>query len=225
MERLLSFARERAEAIDALISEITSGIRIDCGEGCAYCCYGVPLWVRMVELYHLFDALNRLPAKGRRKIATRLRNYEKEYSYLARIQGYLPESPLEDRVLDVERLGAICGLGMNEIPCPFLSEEKSCMVYEARPSMCRLTLFPDRRVCGKDWENPLAFIWKNEIAPFIERLREKFYPRWKMELDRLRRSYPDLDLSRLEREMVFLPKHFRFDPVRGAFRLRVPYSP
>ena len=221
MDRLLSLAIQRVKAIDSVVEELASEIRIDCAKGCAYCCYGVPLWVRAVELYHLLDALNSLSIKERKTIARRLREYEREYEESARMQGYLPQSPIREEELDINRLGAICGLGMNEVPCPFLnSEDSSCMVYEARPSMCRLTLFSDREVCRKDWENPIAFIWKNEIEPFQRKLREKFLQRWKEHLKALQNEYPDLDISALERTFYFLPAHLSFDPVKKRFRLR-----
>ena len=225
MDRLLSFAEDRARVIDSIISEITSDLRLGCGKGCTYCCYGVPLWVRTVEAFHLLEALNKLPIKDRRVIASRLRRYEREYLEAAQAQGYMPESPVPEEALDVDKLGLICGLGMNEVPCPFLSEDGSCSVYEARPSMCRLTLFSDREVCRRDWENPLAFVWKSEIAPFIDRIKGEFHRRWNVELKKLQGIYPELNLSRLEGEMLFLPKHLRFDPVGKVFRLKAPYNP
>ncbi len=226
MEILVSFADKRGKSMDALIAEISSKEKIDCGKGCAYCCYGVPLWVRAVELYHLLDALNSLSIRERRAIAKRLREYEREYRDSARVQGYLPESPAEEGSLDVERLGAICGLGMNDVPCPFLDlEDSSCMVYGARPSMCRLTLFSDREVCRKDWENPIAFIWKNEIEPFQRRLKEKFLKRWEESLKRLGSEYLELDVYALEKTLYFLPSHLSFDPVKKRFKLRAVSNP
>ncbi len=225
MEELFRLAEERAEIIDKIISDITSDLRIDCGEGCVYCCYGVPLWIRLVEAYHILHALNKLPIKERKEIASRLRVYRKEYEISAEREGYRPESPTYEERLDVERLGLVCGLGMNEIPCPFLSEEGRCKVYKARPSMCRLTLFSDRNVCRRDWENPLSFIWSREIAPFIEEVKGRFQKRWSAELKRLQEKYPDLDILRLEKEMIFLPYHLSLDPLKKTFKLKVSYSP
>jgi len=225
MDKLLLLARERAKLIDSILSEIAQDLKIDCGRGCTYCCYGVPLWVKTIEAIHLLEALNGLPLKDRKIAASRLRDYEKEYTRIAQMQGYTPRSPIQEEALDVEKLGLVCGLGMNETPCPFLWEDGSCRVYEARPSMCRLTLFHDREVCRRDWENPLAFVWKNEIAPFTEGIKRKFYRRWNSALRELQAKYPDLDLVRLESEILFLPRHLKFDPVKKVFRLRASYSP
>lgn len=225
MDRLLSLAEDRAKVIDSIISEITSGLKVDCGKGCVYCCYGVPLWVKTIEAFHILHALNRLPIRERKSVASEIRRYRREYKRAADMQGYTLESPVPEIALDTEKLGLICGLGMNDIPCPFLSGDGGCRIYEARPSMCRLTLFYDREICRRDWENPLAFVWKNDIAPFIENVKEEFHRRWNVELDKLRREYPEVDLSRLEGEVLFLPEHLRFDPFRKTFKLSVAYNP
>jgi len=220
MDRLLSFARERAKAIDSLISETAGSLKVDCGKGCTYCCYGVPLWVRGVEIYLLLDALNGLPVRQRKEIASRLKGYERDYRESASQQGYLVEGPLPEDQLDVDKLGLVCGLGMNEIPCPFLSEDGLCRIYDARPSMCRLTLFYDREVCRKDWENPIAFIWKNEIEPFQRKVKEEFLARWRWRVRELAKEYPDLDVESLEGTCYFVPRHLSFDPVKRVFKLR-----
>ncbi len=221
MERILSFARERAKLIDLILSEATSEVRIDCGKGCTYCCYGVPLWVRGVEVFHLLEGVNNLSIKQRKEIATRLRKYYREYRSSAQLQDYNPSSPLREGELDIERIGNVCGLGMNEVPCPFLDPaDGACTVYGERPSMCRLTLFSDREVCRKDWENPLAFIWKNEIQPFQQKIRERFFKRWREGMAELARRYPDIQVRELEETLYFLPMHLSFDPVKKRFKLR-----
>ncbi len=182
--------------------------------------------MKLVEAFHLLLVLNSLPAKERRRIHKDLVRYKRLYKEEAKRAGYDPESPLNEEELNTEKLGLICGLGMNEVPCPFLStEEGECKVYSARPSMCRLTFFEDAEVCRRDWENPIAFLWKNEIAPFIERVREAFNKRWELELERLKSEFPKVDVHTLERKLVFLPDHLRFDPVKGRFYLRGVCSP
>ncbi len=221
MDRILSFARERAELIDLILSELTSEVKIDCGKGCTYCCYGVPLWVRGVEIFQILDALNNLTIKERREIASRLRDYHKDYLSSAGMQGYNPESPLREAELDIDKLGVVCGLGMNEVPCPFLNTgEGTCKIYYARPSMCRLTVFSDREVCRKDWENPIAFIWKNEIEPFQRNIKEKFFRRWRECLEELEEKYSDIGVRELEDTIYFLPVHLSFDPVKKRFKVR-----
>lgn len=214
------YARERARRLDTVLGEMTADLELACKKGCAYCCFGVPLWVRLVEGFHILSTLNAMPLKERKVFAKRLKEYEREYFSVAEELGYELKSPAEEEDIDTGRLGAVCGLGMNETPCPFLKEDV-CGVYEARPSMCRLTLFKDDRVCRMDWENPLAFLWKREIEPFIEGIRERFRLRWARELAQLQEDFPELDVFFLERSFIFLPKHLRFDAVKKAFRLRV----
>ncbi|MDQ7082354.1 MAG: YkgJ family cysteine cluster protein [Aquificota bacterium] len=82
---------------------------------------------------------------------------------------------------------------MNEIPCPFLDKGSgSCRVYQARPLMCRLTLYKDRNTCEEDWKNPLSFLWRREISPFIEGIKNEFHRRWSTELRSLEEEFPTL---------------------------------
>ncbi|MDQ7082036.1 MAG: YkgJ family cysteine cluster protein [Aquificota bacterium] len=132
--------------------------------------------------------------------------------------GYRPKSPVKEEDLDTEKLGIIGGLAMNEVPCPFLSEERTCEVYGERPIMCRLTLFSDREVCRKDWENPLAFLWRNEIYPFIEDIKVRFLPVFRREMEKIRvgLGVPES----WEKDIVFITDWLRFDPVKKVFYIR-----
>ncbi len=219
---MFKYAAERSRRLDRVISEVTARVKIACRKGCTYCCYGVPLWVRIVEAFHILSDLNSLPIKDRKVVAQNLRIYAKAYRQEAKRHGYELKSPVPEDMLDSEKLGLICGLGMNEVPCPFLNtEEGTCRVYGSRPSMCRLTLFSDSDLCRKDWENPLAFIWRNQIAPFIEEIRDAFQTRWRSEIRDLQREFPQLNLYDLERWVLFLPDHLRFDPVKRTFSLSI----
>lgn len=220
--REVEYAERRFSLAEALIRESVSDLRIDCGKGCAYCCYGVTLWVPRIEALALVNFLNKLPLKVRKEIASRLRDYGKRYREEASSVGYDLRSPASESNLDVEKLGLIGGLHMNEVPCPFLNlSDLSCAVYEVRPLLCRLTLFPDREICRKDWENPLSFIWKQEIAPFVDRIKERFFGRWRLKLSELQKSYPELDFGKLEREFIFLGEALRLDPVKKIFKINV----
>ncbi|NPA40662.1 MAG: hypothetical protein GXO18_00095 [Aquificae bacterium] len=220
MEPKLEYAKERVRVLEKILKDVIEGVPVDCSKGCAYCCYGVTLWIKEPEAVLLVDYLNSLPLKERKEIAKRLKKYGRIYQEEARRVGYLPSSPIPEERLDVDRLGLIGGLGMNEVPCPFLKEDKSCSVYEARPGMCRLTLFRDKEVCRRDWENPLGFVWKNEIAPFIEEIRGRFYARWKLALVELGRRFPELDTESLEERVGFITYWLRFDPVKKVFKLK-----
>ena len=218
MEALLEYARLRSERADALISEITGDKVIACGRGCAYCCYGVTLWLRKIEVLFLAYALNRKRPKERASYATRLRKYRDIYEKESERVGYRPRSPVREEDLNTEKLGVIGGLGMNDIPCPFLSEEKTCEVYNERPLMCRLTLFRDREVCRRDWENPLAFLWRNEIYPFIEEIKARFLPAFRRETGMIREKLGVPESW--ETDMVFITDWLRFDPVKKVFYIK-----
>ncbi|MDQ7082355.1 MAG: hypothetical protein Q9N34_04840 [Aquificota bacterium] len=67
---LLRYAQERGRRADALIEEIANGKEIACREGCSFCCFGVPLWVKPPEALQIAHALNKLPIRERREIAS-----------------------------------------------------------------------------------------------------------------------------------------------------------
>ncbi len=219
---LLRYAQERLRRADALIDEITKEKEIACGKGCNFCCFGVPLWVKPPEALQIAHTLNKLPIRERKEIASRLSAYRREYREQSRSAGYEPASPIREEELNVEKLGIVCGLGMNDVPCPFLDQESgSCRVYEARPLMCRLTLYRDRGICEEDWKNPISFLWKKEISPFIEGIKTEFHKKWSAELRKMEENFPQLDIAYLEGYVLLLPEHLRFDPIRKSFRLKL----
>ena len=219
-DRVLLYVRELTRRRDALISEILKEFDIACGEGCAFCCYGVPLWVKLPEALLITEALNELPIKDRKSIHSRLRKYARAYEQGAKNVGYAPDSPIHESELDRDRVSLICGLEIKDIPCPLLGEESLCQVYGARPLMCRLTVFKDRNICEKDWREPLSFLWKNEIEPFIGRVKEEFFRKWSREERELRDIFSDLPLESLESLLFFLPSHLRFDPIKKSFKFK-----
>ncbi len=221
MEEEKAYALKRAELMDGIVEEIKGSLPVDCSRGCAYCCYGVTLWIRRSEAILMWSFLNDLPIRERKRLAKSLREYERVYTEEARKVNYTPSQPIPEALLDTDKLGIIGGLGMNEVPCPFLdTQTKECLIYEARPGMCRLTLFKDREVCRRDWENPLSFLWKNEILPFIEGVKDRFYKRWGSALRDLAREFPRIDVEDMEGRVAFVTYWIRFDPVKKTFKLR-----
>jgi len=214
-----TYARERASLIEELLREIIENTKIDCHKGCVYCCYGVTLWIKRAEAVLLVDFLNRLPLRDRKEIWSNLKKYATLYEEEAKRVGYMPQSPVKEEKLDIEKLGVIGGLGMNEVPCPFLKESGECRVYEARPDMCRLMVYKDSSLCKRDWESPLSFVWKNEIAPFVEGIREKFHSRWMLRKASLSEKFPEIDIASMEDEVGFITHLVRFDPVKKIFKL------
>ncbi len=220
MEREGEYLQRRREAFNSILRKILETTRVDCNKGCAYCCYGVTLWLRKVEAQTLVEFMNCLPLKERKRLAVRLREYEKTYREEAKRNGYAYEGPLDEEDLQLEKLSLIGGLAMNEVPCPFLREDSTCSVYDARPDMCRLMVSPSKELCKKDWENPLSLIWRKDIAPFVEEIRSRFRSQWSLHLLRLRREFPDLEADKMENKVAFIGYWIRFDPVRKVFKLR-----
>ncbi len=215
-----SYVQERLKVREGILRTILEEVPVACSKGCVYCCYGVTLWLKRPEALVLVEYLNGLSLKERKRVAKKLKEYERIYRQEAQKVGYDPPSPLPETALNTEKLGLIGGLGMNDVPCPFLSEDRTCAVYEARPDMCRLMLFRDSEVCRADWEDPMRLIWQREIAPFVERIRERFASKWSLAVIKLQKKYPELDLKSLEEEVGFITHWIRFDPVKKLFRFR-----
>ncbi len=220
----LEYVKERARLMDLVLGEVTEELSVGCSRGCAYCCYGVTLWIRRSEALLILDFLNRLPLRKRKVFRDRLRAYERVYREEAERVGYSPEPPLREGELDLGKLELIGGLGMNEVPCPFLEESGECGIYAVRPDMCRIMAYRDAEACRRDWENPLSLVWKSEIAPFVEEIREKFYSRWRLRLPELGRRFPGVDPDRWEGDIGFVTYWLRFDLVKKRFSDRVVCS-
>lgn len=168
-DRKLIYALERAKILEDLISSELEKRSIACHKGCPYCCYGVTLWITQAEALLISHYLNSLPLKKRKKLYKRLKDYVKAYREEARNFGLREERPVPKEKLDMETLGKVSALGLKDVPCPFLNTETlSCEIYPARPDMCRFTVYSDDKVCKQDWEDPLRFLWRDKILPFIE---------------------------------------------------------
>ncbi len=207
--------KERDALSERILEEIKKDLSVACEKGCVYCCYGVTLWVRLSEARCIVSFANELPIKRRKELSNRLGRYHRIYKKESQQAGYTPEPVVKEGELDIEKLSMIGSLGMNEVPCPFLNTQSGeCEIYEARPLMCRLTMSKDKELCKKDWENPISFTWKNEVEPFIDRIKQRFFPRWSIELTRIGADPEE------ETTMVFLPAIMRLDPLKKVFKLR-----
>ena len=218
-DRELAYALERAKILEELISSELEKRSVACHEGCPYCCYGVTLWITRAEALLISYYLNSLPLKKRKELYKRLKDYAKAYRKEARNFSLMEEGPVHKEELDTEALGKISALGLKDVPCPFLNAKAlSCEIYPARPDMCRFTVYSDDKVCKQDWEDPLRFLWRDKILPFIEEVKESLSPKLNLRLTMLRSRYGDLDLFSLEETVAFITRWIRFDPVRKSFR-------
>lgn len=218
-DRELAYALERVKILEELISSELEKRSVACHEGCPYCCYGVTLWITRAEALLISYYLNSLPLKKRKELYKRLKDYAKAYRKEARNFSLMEEGPVHKEELDTEALGKISALGLKDVPCPFLNAKAlSCEIYPARPDMCRFTVYSDDKVCKQDWEDPLRFLWRDKILPFIEEVKESLSPKLNLRLTMLRSRYGDLDLFSLEETVAFITRWIRFDPVRKSFR-------
>lgn len=87
---------------------------LSCRKGCANCCYH-PVLVTLLEGLRIF------------------RHLELSGQWTVKLRTSLTEHATKTLGLAVE----VWHLGM--IPCPFLSEEKHCEIYSARPFSCAVT--------------------------------------------------------------------------------------
>ncbi len=214
MKELIS---KRLKEIESITEEIFKNLTIDCKKGCSYCCYGVPLIVPVIETYQIVEFLNNLPVKIRKEIAKNLKEYKETFIKEAKSLNINLEEVFTEEEIALYRLEIITGLKLKDLPCPFLNDLQECLIYSVRPLMCRLTVFKDKKICEKDFNEPLLFLWKNEIEPFIEKVKKEFFKRW---LFRIRNIYPSEDIFiSLERYYVFLPLTVKFDITNKKFKV------
>jgi len=95
-----------------------------CKPGCSLCCTQ-KIFATSIEAYYILDILS-----------------EKDFKKLFQIEGYLRPKLTHNQILLSYKEGA--EPSMEEIPeslnpCPFLTKEKLCKIYERRPLMCRIT--------------------------------------------------------------------------------------
>jgi Fe-S-cluster containining protein len=93
-----------------------------CREGCSKCCHLASFAVSRAEAAYVLSAVRELDRDTRRRVARRARAL---VSRVRREQGYGPWNSLIDRYLGVE------------FECPLLFQD-ACLVYWARPTICRL---------------------------------------------------------------------------------------
>ena len=116
LRRLIDTSRDLSEYADQAIAIVRAEYhpRLDCREGCSYCCrkpgvlVTVPELLRIVQ--HVQDTFDAETASAVRERARR---------YVQQLAGRSFDEPTDESV-----------------PCPLLSDER-CTVYEIRPLTCR----------------------------------------------------------------------------------------
>ena len=125
---------ELLQRLDAWFGEASDrhpGV-IPCRTGCSACCHG-PFDISVADALLVRDAVRRLPDEQvqdvRRRAAgqvERMRRLEPRWKMESGIGG-LEESAFDDLIE-----------AMAEEPCPLLSEDGDCRIYENRPLVCRM---------------------------------------------------------------------------------------
>jgi Fe-S-cluster containining protein len=115
---------------------IKYGDRMECGRGCARCCYGL-FDIAMPDALRV--------AAGYRELAPAAREGVLERSALlhGQIEAAVPHlmDPFLLHRIGEEEIDRLTDL-FDAVPCPFLGSSEECLVYESRPLACILEGVP-----------------------------------------------------------------------------------
>jgi len=104
---------------------------VPCRAGCSHCCIG-PFPITVLDVQALHEGLARLEPHDREEIQ---RNAAEQTAVLEQVAPSLKQAPFVDQFADAEtdRLVTL----LEDAPCPALSAEGLCRVYDHRPLTCR----------------------------------------------------------------------------------------
>jgi Fe-S-cluster containining protein len=105
---------------------------IPCRRGCTACCHG-PFDISVADVELLQEAVDRLPEETRLDVIMRAR------VLLAKMEAREPGWTAPHAIADLgeERFDQLAA-ALGAEPCPLLSDDGRCRVYEDRPLVCRL---------------------------------------------------------------------------------------
>ncbi|MFN3568612.1 MAG: YkgJ family cysteine cluster protein, partial [Caldimicrobium sp.] len=131
----LQLAREEKEALLVTLyqylDETFSQFPLACTKGCSFCCT-TKLWVTSIEAEYIFKNLREELPSFDNLIYPRPKLTHNQLALLY----FSGEEPKES-----SQEGGIA-------PCPFLTEENLCKIYERRPVICRILNSLER--CGQE---------------------------------------------------------------------------
>jgi Fe-S-cluster containining protein len=130
-------------------TEQEKGNCIACEKNCSDCCTNVPLLVTPSELDFIVFELNKLNTIQKKNISKNIKQLDKKYTSK-------PEH--NNSIEDIQNSRAF---NMN-YKCPFLLGS-SCMVYNARPILCRTYMSSDKSLCKNGTGNMLFKLPDNLI--------------------------------------------------------------
>jgi Fe-S-cluster containining protein len=119
----------RADAhFDSVAKEQAKNLQ--CGRGCSLCCHGL-FEIGAADIPLLAEGLSKLDGRTRNGIVGRARKIVEQYEH-----PNLRECSPEEKEAFFDR--------SESVPCPNLSPEGACLVYESRPLICRTFGLPLR---------------------------------------------------------------------------------
>jgi Fe-S-cluster containining protein len=120
--------------IDAWFASVrrTQASQMQCGRGCALCCYGL-FDISLPDALEVMEGFSKLPDETRAQVAARSAEIQ---AVIAKAAPEL-ERPFLLSALNEERIDEIVDRAGGQ-RCPFLGEENQCLIYEHRPLACRL---------------------------------------------------------------------------------------
>lgn len=133
---------------------------LECGRGCSLCCYGL-FEIGSGDVPVIAEGLARLHPARRRKIIARAQEIIDSTAH-----PNLRECSIEEKEEFFDRT--------SHIACPALSENGECLMYEARPLVCRTFGLPLRQ--GEQFIGDICELNFTEASD-----DEKFAAAWNLE--------------------------------------------
>lgn len=126
-----------------------AGPQLACRRGCSDCCRGL-FEISLLDAWLLLEAFERLPeatrAAVRKRSAARLAELQRRWPQLRNpyLLNGLPEAEWTAMPED------------DPTPCPLLDAAGLCLVYDARPLICRLHGLPNLDLSGEDFDGTVC---------------------------------------------------------------------
>ncbi len=110
--------------------------RMQCGRGCALCCHGL-FDISLPDALEVAEALDRLPDEVRAAVTARAAEIHK----LIEAQAPDLQPPYLLDAVPEETIDAIVDRAHSP-RCPFLGQANECLIYNQRPTACRMEGVP-----------------------------------------------------------------------------------
>jgi Fe-S-cluster containining protein len=129
IEELFSRYESTARKADYLFKTIQEKypLSVKCTIRCADCCHAV-FGILPIEAAYLHSSLRSVDRKIRRDV---LRRAEKAETEMLKVKDAL-------RVFDDNPKMKVYGIGKQRVRCPLLTDKKECVLYDKRPTICRV---------------------------------------------------------------------------------------